>query len=625
MSFELHNTKDNIKKRMIKHALNFYEIENGNEHELDPIAGLIIEALSAELYNLSNDIVETQVRVLEKIANLLTPDFLTSPSPAHALIHAMPVEAIEKISEKTIFFINRKIASKNDEMLDTSINVHFTPIDNVQLFDARVAYLVTGNKVFKNDNAITRQLLPVKGNTGVANTVWLGIRADRAIQSLNGFNFCFDWHNLAPRDVFKIYQLLPLTTWYLNDLEIKIKPGFGIPEAAHHNNSIEDIFVDSNLLSLIKKDVRKIYDARFITIAGSPAINLNELRQLYPPAFAGYYRDNDLQKFDEKLLWIKVVFPAGLDQDLLDEISVTLNCFPIINRRLIEKKHRLNKNSHIIPLEITDSDQFLAVEEVSDEVAEYKPIPYREHQKDSAGTYTLRNGGVERFDARNAKELISYLLETLRGESIAFSAFGFDNISTQIKEINQRIESIEQKIRKKGNVVLEMPNYIVVKPIEGRELMYVEYWSTLAEIANNIKHGAKLQLFAGAEIRAESLLLLTGTTGGRSRLEPEDRLNAFKYGMMTRNRIVTKEDIRNFCHYELGDSIKEVRVEKGYEMSADNRQGFNRTIDVLIEPAKQSMQNDHDWQILCEQLKVKLHARSGMSNNYRVLIDNQQA
>jgi hypothetical protein len=44
-------------------------------------------------------------------------------------------------------------------------------------------------------------------------------------------------------------------------------------------------------------------------------------------------------------------------------------------------------------------------------------VPYRKTEEEKTGTYTLRYGGVERFDGRNARELISYLLELVRNES----------------------------------------------------------------------------------------------------------------------------------------------------------------------------------------------------------------
>jgi hypothetical protein len=117
--------------------------------------------------------------------------------------------------------------------------------------------------------------------------------------------------------------------------------------------------------------------------------------------------------------------------------------------------------------------------------------------------------------------------------------------------------------------------------------------------------------FKSVKVKQEAVFLLTTTTGGKNRLKPEERLNAFRYGIMTRNRIITKEDIRNFCFFELGNRIQKVTIEKGFEISAHSREAFKRTIDVILTPNETEGLESKEWQMLSEQLKSKLQARSG--------------
>ncbi|HZY38742.1 MAG TPA: hypothetical protein VFE53_18915 [Mucilaginibacter sp.] len=624
MYSEINNSKEAIKRRMIKHAMNYWDIKTGNEYDLDPIVKLILEALSAELYNLGNDFADTQVRVLEKIASLLTPDFLTCPSPAHGLLQALPIEPTELLNDKTDFFTQLRISSKKDEVFDTSINVYFTPVDNIEVFDAQIAYAITGNKLMKYDGGLSRQLLPnqSRGALTEENTLWLGLKLNKDIEDINNLSFCFDWKNIEPQHAFRLYQLLPLAQWYVDDLVVKTTGGAPYVKSLKSDDPAENIFLNYNLLSLIKKDVKSFYDAKFVAINDDGLGRISGLKKNYPESFKNYFKESDLQKWNEKLLWVKIVFPASLKQEHLDELNIYLNAFPVINRRLIDKKYRLTRSSNIIPLETSSMDQFLSIQSLSDDTREYKSIPYRKKDDAEIGTYTLRNGGVERFDVRNAKELINYLLESLRSESLAFSAFGLDNITNPLKEISQRIALIELKTQGVANDAVEIPTYIIVKPYEGKDLMFIEHWVTLAEEANNLRAGTKLQQLTGSKVRPGSVFLLTPTIGGKSRLKPEERLNAFKYGLMTRDRIITKEDVINFCNYELGNRVTKITVAKGFEMSSHPQQGFNRTIDVIISPQKTESQNKEEWQILCEQLRLKLQTRSGMSNNYRVLLQN---
>ncbi|HTE02126.1 MAG TPA: hypothetical protein VK668_22715 [Mucilaginibacter sp.] len=625
MDLEISNSKEAIKRRMLKHAMNYWDIKSGNEHDLDPIVKLILEALSLELYNLGNDIVNTQVRVLEKIASLLTPDFLTCPNPAHSLVQALPIEPTELLTDKIDLFTQLKVSSKKNEVLDTNINVYFTPVDQVKIFDVQMVYAITGSKLFKYENNLNRQLVANQSKQLLTegNTLWLGLKVNKDIENINNLSFCFDWRNIETQHAFGLYQLLPLTQWHIGGKEVITISGVPYVVESKSEDAAEDIFLNYNLLSLIKKDVKDFYDARFVTINDDGFNKINDLKENYPESFKNYFKEADLQKLNEKLLWVKIVFPASLSQDHLNELNIYLNAFPAINRRLVEKKYRLNRSSNIIPLETSPMEQFLSIQSLTDDSKDYKSIPYRKKDDAEIGTYTLRNGGVERFDARNAKELINYLLESLRSESLAFSAFGLDNITNPLKEINQRIELIELKTQGVINDAVEIPTYIIVKPYEGKDLMFIEHWVTLAEEANNIKAGSKLQQLTGSKIKGGSVFLLTPTIGGKSRLKPEDRLNAFKYGLMTRDRIVTKEDVINFCNYELGNRISKITVTKGFEMSSNPQHGFHRTVDVIISPLQTELQNNEEWQILCEQLRLKLQTRSGMSNNYRVLLQNQ--
>ena len=47
---------------MLKHALNYWNIKNTDD--LDPVVKLILEALSSELYNLGNEIKDSEVKFL---------------------------------------------------------------------------------------------------------------------------------------------------------------------------------------------------------------------------------------------------------------------------------------------------------------------------------------------------------------------------------------------------------------------------------------------------------------------------------------------------------------------------------------------------------------------------------
>jgi hypothetical protein len=615
---DINNSREVIKNRMLRHTLTYWGIKNTDD--LDPAVKLILEALSSELYNLGNEVKDTQVRILEKIANLLAPDFLTAPNPAHGLLHAMPVEAVEALDRTAGFFAQRKISSKQNEVLDTALDICFTPLDNINVFDIQVGAVVTGGNIFSCDASFNKQLVARSKSRSMDNsTLWLGLKVNPKIEDIRGLSFCFDWKNLESRLAHRLFQLLPLAKWYVDDKQLETSPGMKY-QSQDYSDSYEHLFLEYDLLALMEKDIKHYYDSKFITLAEAP-VNINALKQLYPLELKNSFADNDLQKLNEKLLWLKLVFPASMQQEHLDEVYIYTNVFPVMNRQLNDLKYRLKGGSNIIPLKTGDFNQFLSVRSLSDETHRYRAVPYRKMEEEQSGTYTLRNGGVERFDGRNARELISYLLELLRSESAAFSAYGYDFIASTLKEMDQKISLMEQKTKGYVNNSAEVPHYIIVKPFEGHDMMYTEYWTTVAELANNLRFGTKLQLGKGVKVKQDSVSLISTTMGGKNRLRPEERLNAFRYGIMTRNRLITKEDIRNFCFFELGDRIAKVEVERGFEMSAQPREAFRRTVDVILTPGDSDALKQKEWEALSEQLRSKLQARSGMNNHYRIIIN----
>ncbi len=617
MFSQINNSKEAIRNRMLKHALNFWNIKN--TEDLDPVVKLLLEALSTELYNLGNEIRDSESRLLEKAAHLLAPDFLTCPIPAHAILHAIPVEPREALSETAHFYLKKKANAAQEDEQPKSMDVFFTPVGKLQLHNVNIVTQCTGSSLMQYDNTLNKQIVAQTGNSrNIKNhELWLGLSVDTGLKEIEKLSFQFEWKNPEFQFARQNFQLLFMLRWYLNDTELEASPGLAWEE--ENEAAGGQLSSDHDLLTQIENDVKNLYGPRFVTLSLAGVTDLQNIISEYPASFKELFNEETLQKMNHKLLWLKLVFPQSVPQAALDELFVYTNTFPVMNRQLNDMRYRLRGGSNIIPLKAANQSQFLAVRSLSTDKNLYAITPFLKGEEE-LGTFTVRSGGVERFDGRNANEFISYLLELLRTESAAFAAYGNDFISYTLKELQQRISIIEQKSKSVTMDAGEIPHYIIAKPFEGNDMMYVEYWTTFAEEGNHIRSGSRLQEYNSVGVKPDSLFLLTTTTGGKNRLKQEERVNAFRYGLMTRNRIVTRDDIRNFCFYELGNRLQKVTIEKGFEISPLLQQGFRRTIDVEITLKKNETPDPNERQLLAEQLYSKLKSRSGMSNNYRVMI-----
>jgi hypothetical protein len=125
MSNLFSNSKEEIKSRMLKNAMDFWGTLNIND--IDPMVKLLVEALSTELFNVSNDVKNLENRILNKISRILASDYLTAPLPAHALLKGIPVEPIETLSIKNHFFYRKNIIPDASKTSDEPIDVFFYP------------------------------------------------------------------------------------------------------------------------------------------------------------------------------------------------------------------------------------------------------------------------------------------------------------------------------------------------------------------------------------------------------------------------------------------------------------------------------------------------------------------
>lgn len=606
-------SKDEIRNRILKNAEDFWNVKNS--HDFDPLVKLIIEALSNELFNVSNDVKNLENRIFDKISRILAPDHLTSSLPAHAILHAKPVEKDDYFSPYTQFAFKKNIQQENDKVVKTDI--FFSPLHQVKVLRADIKYMVTGNTLFNVEQLNkypTMNTLP--GFNVEKNTMYIGFSGINDWMDFNKLNIFFDWKNYSVPD--NTYDLLSLGKWYYHDNELTAYTERFMDEPL--TGKTAPPFQYKQLLNLIKADVLQYYSKRFITLGDLNDFNISVDKEL-PPVFENIFQQASLNQIDKQVKWLKVVFPAAITQEMLNELHVHINAFPIVNKRLSQVKHRLKTMNNIIPIKTEALDQMLAVESLKDNKGKsYNEIPYTNENEKGDGSFSIRYGGTERFDTRNAKELVDYLFELLRDEKAAFSVYGPDFLGTVLKNLEQNIALIEQKSQSALKDVKELPSYIVIKPIDDADILFLDIWVTQAEEANYINTGSRLMVYNNSKVSADSVFLLSATKGGRSRLNASNRVQAYKYGLTTADRIITKADVINFCRYELGDKLKSVTLAKGIVMDNKPNAGFIKTTDIIIEPADQANLNVQDWEELLHLTQAKLTLRSTMNVHYRMLL-----
>ncbi|WP_345954271.1 hypothetical protein [Mucilaginibacter sp. PAMB04168] len=616
MNQTLFSSKEDIRARILRNAMDYWGTNNVND--MDPMVKLLIEALSTELFNISNDVKNLEDRILHKISRILASDYLTSALPAHAVLKAQPVELKESLAVNNHFFYRQPAVKENGKPSDEQADAFFSPVGQMDLYNATVKYACSGHHLYEYDEHMHKNTaLPHVGSGFTdSQSLWIGIECAPGLTNINQLALFIEWPDYAANEDF--YKLLSVVQCYLNGEELNSQSGINYIDDQLLQN--KPIFYEQNTINLIVRDIKEFYANRFITLTDDKLQDITPVREILPNELTALFNPADINRL-KPCVWIKLRFPAAIRPDIIDELQVSINCFPVINRRLHEKKYRLRELNNVIPIKPDHKDYFLSIKEVFDDrQTYYAEIPYAQAGTGNDGSYSIRHGGAERFDSRNAQQLIEYLFELLRDEKAAFASYGTDYMAGVLRTLEQNLSLIERKSQNSDHSS-ELLNYLVIKPAKQASMLYLNYWTTLAGAANHIRRGAKLQQFEMYKVKPDSVRLMTSTVGGRDSLGATERIQAYKYGLTTKDRIVTQADLISFCYYDLGNKITDVQIKKGLAVSSNPKEGFQKTIDIYLKPEPTLQLSTQDWDTLITLLASKLDSRSVMNSTYRIFVN----
>ncbi len=604
---------------MIKNASRLWGFQDTQaENSFDPLVGMILGALASELAKFSSEINSTEARLLEKLVELLTPEPVSGPFPSHALLRAKPVEPVFTINPQFHFFVNKKMVFPGEKNA-VEKPLFFTPAGNYKLFNGQIKYLVAGAKIFAYQDELYKEVVAVtaSGKTVKSSEIWFGLEMDEDVESLEGLSICFELRNEAYENSF--YESLAKGCWTVNNQLAKFVRGTGL-ESDGSSDSFENLLRNEiDITTKICNHINRFYQRNFLTLSELIGLPESKSTEKIPNRFSEIFSRNDLEKLESNLTWIKVEIPQVLPADVFDDLFCSINCFPVFNRHLNKFTQSSREFINVIPL-ITD-ENFLDMKRVTSSNGKlYSMKSFSAMNEVENGTYIIRHGGVGRFDSRNAAEIVNYLLELLRDESAAFAILGADMIASNLKELDQTITRLENRL-KESKIVKEDISYLLLKTHPGEETLFVEFWTTNGTFANHIKSGEIFSVYDGSDLYSETVILVTPSTGGRETMDTEQRVNAYRKALLSHGRIVTKEDIKALCFEHFGHRLQKAEVKKGLQIGQASDSGFIQTMDIFLTLSKTSeMMNHEELEFLKKDLLVKLEEQSANILPFRCFV-----
>ena len=611
---------ESIKGRMIRNASRMWGYRDVQDINLfDPVLGLIIGALAEELHSVSEEISKADTRVVEKLLELIFAQNILTHFPAHAVCNAKPVQPRTEIDELYQFYYTKEIeGERRGEGLPDKKNIYFTPTSKNILLNGEVKYLLAGKNLYEINGQSREVTAEAPSNILRSNSLlYIGISVSPLIDLLDGLSLYFSFRNIQSEDNF--FNALHNAKFRINGHVVKFdnKPGAG---ANGTGNSLENLMKkESDISYRALFFINDFYRKRFMTLSdGNYHYKdiINDFKGKGP--LQEYFYDKRPEIFSKEILWLEIDLGRPFPVSDMNDLIVTLNCFPVVNRELNEYTHSVVKGPNVIPL-YTD-DLFFDVRRVSDSRETlYRPrmSSYRETENDNS--YFVKQGGIARFDPRDARETIRNLTGLVREEAAAFATKGTDLISYELKQLDQIIARLQQRIEPSG-AQHDINSYLILESNNEYDKINVQYWSVSGELANNIRPGSLLSVYRGVDVQDRNVVLMTQTTGGRQKLSGEDKLNALRRSLLSKGRVVTAEDIKALCFELFGNNIEKVEIKKGIDNIRETGKGMVRTIDVFIYlKDKNELTSDEVYQ-KTENLKLTIKRESVNLLPYRIMI-----
>lgn len=595
-------SKESIRSRMIKNAARIWGVEGEDiESTFDPLVSMLIEACSFELYKINNEIQDSQTRVLERLARLLSPDAYTGVKPSYAIANSRSVEPESILHIETQFYAQQKI--QNAALKEIVQDIYFSPAAEVKIFDGEVKYMAVGKNMIEYKNAYSKSP-PIEEKSGAAispSCMYIGVELSDKIKSIDRLSFYFDWKNDPEKDYY--LGLLPLIKWHRNNTELSTEIGINHSHKSYDNSGLSD---HHNLSYRIEKVVTGIFDKKFVSIVSEQTLSDDDWN--IPEEIRSVFSENILSKLTTKCVWFKMIFPGAMKPSALNDLYLSINTFPVINRRMNKITYQLRNNLNIVPLK-TEDLFFDMVNAQNSDGDYFKSNPLESGFNNESGYYTLRSGGIERFDKRQATDFLNSMIDLLRDENAAFSSLGKDFINVHINQIGQSIAMIENRLASKGERT-RPSHFLILNQHKPNENVFIKFWSTNGLAGNSIKAGTKLTLSNGSSVVPNSTMLLTTSSGGKMPMDEGEKITAFKRSIITHDRIVTHQDIEMFCNHQIGNLMSKLEIKKGWRASLHHKQSFLRVLEILVTPKNKDQMSEQEWLDIANELQHEIESAS---------------
>lgn len=578
-----------IKERILKFAMELWGINE--PRNMDPVVDLLLDVFANETARLYQEIKASDSRLLYQLSRILIDNKWVLPIPAHALMSVAPNnDETCVLNAEDHFYTEKFIFGKE------SVQVFFTPLFNYPLVNARLGIIAYGDTVKTvSEKSISSSLFLDRKEQIESYVVWLGFDI-KHLSETQEMTLC-----LIPDDTLFVPFLHMTRIYDCTGKEIPVQ--FGL--------KVQDPFNNAHYFD----GITNFYNDYYVKISLTDADkSLKTLSQQFPSA-----RQTENIDTDKKFFWIKLRLPEIFNsQDYLNSLNIYLNTYPVVNRKLVYKQHNFATNGRYIPLPCPKGSYFLNIRSICDNTGKEYTDRQQQYEENPTGIFDLYFGNLERFDSDSAIDLINQIIQRIREDGNAFSALNPDLLTAQLKELFFKLSEIEKSVENVNRDEKRQRIFALTVPAPNATSAEVKFWTTSGQLANGLDERAFVQQFNMEKYDATSLVFRTPVQGGIVHTEESNLVHSLRYGLVSRDRIVSKRDIHNYIYHKMGNNVDTIQIKDGIAISPERKKGFVRIVQVEIK-LKQNIRDFLDLSVFAHFLEKDMTEKSVCNSSYKIV------
>jgi len=553
----------------------------------------MLEGISNELFLLDNKLEDVDSSVLNKLVKRLSPQSFNYVRPSHAIMKINPTTPMYSLDKNTSFILKKLPDNIRSKKISS---VPFTPVVSTKIYDINVSHQFCNQTLYSVNERGERKIVGYSEKRAAYNTIWFGLEIGSGIETLKDIFFYMDFPHLP--DHHDYYDILQEVKWCVDTKPIDIKRGLPLDQKYS--------------LSKTEKEILDFYKDHYQTIDSK--INIKDIPRRNLPEDIDTLFDMDIISSLSPLRWISITFPANFNQRDIENLFITPNAFPVLNRHLNQVTVYEKDLESSVSLSSGIGQEFLDVESVIDSK---NTVYERKNILDGVNSYTVEPIRRKNVEDPRIVDYLERLADLVQDERTAFP--GIDN--EKIVNVLNAVSSIQDKdaqrielnrLKEYAEVAL-----LAIKPNENTTFVDIFYWTTLSTLLNGIPRGTSLMANKIPELNKSDAIFITSTIGGRNFYDLDSLKAINSYQLTSKDRILTKYNIIDFCRIELGRYVESIDVIRKAIVSRRSKEGIIIVMQIQVTPKKKYIEYFKQKGVF-KDLLIRLRQRSPNNFNYKI-------